>query len=349
MIHTIEIKNFRRFRHFRLEGLTNLTILTGPNGCGKSTVLDALHIAASNQCAEAVGITVKRHPTAKDGARYLFGDPQEPIELRIGSEPPVPPRRLRYSEHVPLNDAMAKTLEERGSLRPFRLINAKSFGPYNDPVNPREVEHSLGLTVLDLQGNFESFTSDNRGLATKLVDPANPKELAEARSQLVAKHGLVGKKRLLDLLQLVVPEIGALDVLAGPDKEPYLASVRDHYALPLGFEGDGVGALLQIAIEAILVEPGGLVLIEEPEVFLHPKAISVVASLLLELMREGRQIVLTTHSLELIDALLAHREDEDLERMSLFNLRPAKDEPVVVGWRGDDLRFARGRVGEDLR
>lgn len=341
MIHTIEIKNFRRFRHFRLEGLTNLTILTGPNGCGKSTVLDALHIAASNQCAEAVGITVKRHPSAKDGARYLFTDPKQPITLEIKSEPPVPERLLALFDQVttPEGKELAEALIDQGSARPFSQIAA------SDIVN----DVDLGEIVFDLQGNFASFTSHDEGLPTRLIDPANAMELAEAYSQLVAKQGLIGRKRLLDLLQLLVPEVGAIEPLAGRDKELYLALVRDHNALPLGFEGDGVAAFLQIAIEAILVEPGGLVLIEEPEVFLHPKAISVVASLLLELMREGRQIVLTTHSLELIDSLLGRAAEGDLDQISLFNLRPTVGATKFVAWQGRQIEHIREKVGDDLR
>ena len=342
MIHTIEIKNFRRFRHFRLEGLTNLTILTGPNGCGKSTVLDALHIAASNQCAEAVGITVKRHPSAKDGALYLFGDPKQPIELQIGSKPSVPGRSLRYFGDV--TAPPGGTLKAAGGVKPFSKIQAEGI----KPKSIGELE-DLGHVVFDIRGNFESRTINNRGLTTRLIDPANVQELAEAYSQLVAKQGLIGRKRLLDLLQLLVPEVGAIEPLAGRDKELYLALVRERNALPLGFEGDGVAAFLQIAIEAILVEPGGLVLIEEPEVFLHPKAISVVASLLLELMREGRQIVLTTHSLELIDSLLGRAAEGDLDQISLFNLRPTAGDTKVVAWPGRQIEHIREKVGDDLR
>ena len=47
MIRHLEVSNLRGFRHFRLEGLTALTMITGRNGCGKSTVLDALLIGAS--------------------------------------------------------------------------------------------------------------------------------------------------------------------------------------------------------------------------------------------------------------------------------------------------------------
>jgi predicted ATPase len=47
MIDAIEIENLRGIRHGRLDGLKPLTILTGPNASGKSTVLDALLIAAT--------------------------------------------------------------------------------------------------------------------------------------------------------------------------------------------------------------------------------------------------------------------------------------------------------------
>ena len=42
MIRSVEIKNFRGIQDGKLEDLTPLVILVGPNGCGKSTILDAL-------------------------------------------------------------------------------------------------------------------------------------------------------------------------------------------------------------------------------------------------------------------------------------------------------------------
>lgn len=62
MIHSIEITGFRGIRQGRLEELGKLTVLTGPNGCGKSAVLDALLVGTRADVANAAGDAVCRHP-----------------------------------------------------------------------------------------------------------------------------------------------------------------------------------------------------------------------------------------------------------------------------------------------
>ena len=89
--------------------------------------------------------------------------------------------------------------------------------------------------------------------------------------------------------------------------------------------------------------------LEEPEVYQHPKAIWQTARALLANMRRGVQTVLTTHSLELIDALLSEASEEDLAQMALFNLRV--DDGTLVSSRraGDEMAFARQDLEKDLR
>lgn len=48
MIHTVEIRGLRGIREGTLNQLTPLVVLVGPNACGKSTVLEALFMGASN-------------------------------------------------------------------------------------------------------------------------------------------------------------------------------------------------------------------------------------------------------------------------------------------------------------
>jgi predicted ATPase len=91
------------------------------------------------------------------------------------------------------------------------------------------------------------------------------------------------------------------------------------------------------------------VLVEEPEVYQHPKAIWQTARVLLANMRRGVQIVVTTHSLELIDAFLAEATEEDLEKLALFNLLLEAGKLVNARRCGEEIAFARQTLENDLR
>ena len=72
MIKSIEIKGLRGILEGKLDDLAPLTILVGPNGCGKSTILDALLIGASPFPGEAIGQSVLRRCGLNEGAQWLF-------------------------------------------------------------------------------------------------------------------------------------------------------------------------------------------------------------------------------------------------------------------------------------
>ncbi len=129
---------------------------------------------------------------------------------------------------------------------------------------------------------------------------------------------------------------------------PTLCVTSAGRTIPVGLAGDGVQAFLQLALETAIA-PEGLVLLEEPEVYQHPKAIWQTARALLANVRRGVQMVVTTHSLELIDALIAEASEDDLERMAVFNLL-LEDGKLVSGYRqGEEISFARQTLENDLR
>ncbi len=353
MIRTIQIENFRRFRDFKLEGLSELTVLTGPNGCGKSAVLDALLIGSSANCPEAVGAAVRRHPLSKDGARWLFNQPTVPVDIELQTDQGITwARRLRYSD-VPdgASAEMAFEMKQKGIPGPFRSIKSSLLsGLRVEADRPVKLAiETLGLTVFGLDGQYVSDTNlvaTAPSIDSRLIDPALFQEQARAFTKVVQQGH---RSRLQSFLRHVLPELVSIQILTEDDGSSNIYLEWPYGAVPLSFSGDGIAAMLQIAIEAVRVEKEGLILIEEPEVFLHPKGISVVAGLLVELMREGRQIVITTHSLELIDSLLGRSDEVDRARMSLINLRPQDGAPKVVTWSGQEFDYIREKIGDDLR
>src|SRR5689334_12185939 len=90
MIDRVQFENFKSLKSVRLD-LSPLTVLVGPNGCGKSTVLQAIHLAS--QCGIA-----RRHEENDPWWRFgtTFVGPRDPRRL---ATPPRPTTiRLQLSE-----------------------------------------------------------------------------------------------------------------------------------------------------------------------------------------------------------------------------------------------------------
>lgn len=151
------------------------------------------------------------------------------------------------------------------------------------------------------------------------------------------------------MLRELVPDLSSVEILSEDDGSPALYVVRGQRgAIPIGVAGDGVQALVQLATEFAAL-PGGTVLVEEPEVYQHPAALRLTARVLLATMRRGVQVILTTHSLELIDMLVEEARPEDIPALSLFTL--ALEDGVLGCGRiaGHQIQAARADVAEDLR
>jgi ABC-type lipoprotein export system ATPase subunit len=83
-IHSLTIRNLRAIEHFEVTSLGPFVLIAGPNGCGKTTVLDAIRILKSVYSADEwkrwfneFGINVDR-PT---NWSTLFRDPSQPIAI----------------------------------------------------------------------------------------------------------------------------------------------------------------------------------------------------------------------------------------------------------------------------
>ena len=145
----------------------------------------------------------------------------------------------------------------------------------------------------------------------------------------------------------MVPELKDIRVLTESNR-PIVHVRYPDKSVPAALAGDGIYALVKLGL-GLTAPPGELVLLEEPETHQHPGAMLQTAGAILAAVREGSQIVLSTHSIELIDSLLAESSDEDLDRLSLFRL--SLKDGVLKSYRlpGSDVSCSGREIEQDLR
>ena len=110
------------------------------------------------------------------------------------------------------------------------------------------------------------------------------------------------RKEAIGIISEVFPGVSNVEILT-EQGEPILHFVFADYSVPATLAGDGIQSLLRLSLE-LAASGGGVALLEEPEVHQHPDAIRQSAKAILAALRRKIQVILTTHSLELIDALL---------------------------------------------
>jgi hypothetical protein len=338
LITSIEIENLRGIAQGKLEGLAPLTVLTGPNGCGKSTVLDAAYLAGGPY-RTALERVVQRRPETLYGARWIVGRRGEVARVvvrgrgggqwagasvRLESETTHHAELAERGVHGPFVVLMYAT---QNGVASYRQAYSSTFGPKNEAAT-------------------RVWDSDERKVwgAMHLVDPGIAQPLHHAYSDVVR----AGQKQAIgELISALLPAFAGFDILAEPDNQPQLYAVLQDGAVPLGLMGDGVQGLAHVVLELARAK-GGTVLIEEPEVYQHPRALQQTAKAIHAAVARGTQVILTTHSLELIDQLVEAGAGQ-LDKMALFNLKLDGGKLLYARWSGDDMRYAREQVGNDLR
>lgn len=337
MIESIEIKNLRGIREGKLEGLTPLTVLVGPNGCGKSTILDALLIAGAGperlrKFREACKFVAAISPDAATRQPVTLEDAQSIMEL-------VGVHQGRLQE-------WPRWFYWRGDTSSCSVV-ARSDHPLVLTVKIKGLSLEASCTFRR-SGGPEAIIPDPVWLpATHLIDLGS-RGAHSPLHHLYSEAVRQGRSdELIAMVQAMLPGTKRIEILTEGDS-PVLHVVYPDRSVPVEFAGDGVHALLRMCME-IARPPGALVLIEEPELHQHPRGIAQSARVIVAAARAGVQVVLSTHSLEFIDSVLAVADEKDLERLSVFRLKLDNGGLISSRLTGKEVAFERNQIEDDLR
>lgn len=341
-LESIAVQNFKAAKNAVIP-LGKVTILVGPNGCGKSSVLQGVHWAAR-------------------AASYIL--PKNTKEM-ISFE------RLDY---IPSSDPLS--MLHNGQLKPgaistpvevaFNHVKAGEDA-VQTVVKLRAARNKAGITVHIDGGNavtpykqrYQFLTTYIPGLAglsekeTILAQPSLRRQAASGDAGGVLRNillnlkarkadeldGLAGEERLRQLnqlLQKVHPSV-SIDVSYN-DREDFHISATvqmDGYKRPLETAATGILQTIQIFAYLIFFEPK-LMLIDEPDAHLHPNRQERLIEALEQAADEhNTQIILSTHSPHVVRAASSSTK---LVWMSGGEVKTDDDEAIrrLLGWGGLD-------------
>ena len=303
MITNITLENFKCFRHVSINPKL-LTVLIGPNGTGKSSVLQALLLLKQS---------VGEGRIRCQGDFINLGGPSDLVPSFLSDEPVI---RLAF-------DGKENGSEFRCNVRLSALL---------EPMPQSILPPSFSANAVPLKKM--RFVQAARGFVRPSYplgqEPSEEISLTKGLSELeeLLATNLVYSTPMQQLSALVEKVTGTgLDTKMIPGRRVEVKSLAPNGTVNIVAEGFGTNALIQLFLQLIASQKGATVLIEEPEIHLHPKAQADLAEVMAETAKaEDKQVIMTTHSEHLVERLLLLVAEGSLTPDDLAIYSFAKDE-----------------------
>lgn len=302
MITEFKISGFKRFNEETFT-ISPLTILTGLNGSGKTSFVQAFLLAWESSGAESQTVVRLNDPfdmtlgTAEDIRNW--GTDGE-IEFHMKSEE-VQSSIWRFG--VPTEDALYLNINVKPGMYPnafgrlpraFTYLSAERFGPkntlYESPLPPDQLEVGVrGQYSAQMLSVFGNKIIEDKARLHPQSDMDNPTLL---KYEVERWLGEIARPVEIDPIQYPGTTVNALRF-----RNPGGDWVR---APNMGF---GISYALPIIIAGLTARSGGLIIVENPEAHLHPAGQSRMGVFLAWLAGRGVQVILETHSDHLLNGV----------------------------------------------
>ena len=295
MITGIVLENFKCFPWVSINP-KRVTAFVGPNGTGKSSVIQAFALLKQ---------TVVRADTTDDFWRpdYTRVLVTEGSLAKIRNQEDMPFHKgghfskLRIAGHQSGERDTGFQFSYAADLYGNRLSNTGGRGQEHwDPT----------LKKLKIVPAIRGLTRLVYKLGDELVDDIALKEgVANQEDQTATNLGYTQPR--IQQLSLLLQRITGVGLQADtvPPQSVEVKSLTPSGPVNIVSEGFGTNSLIMLLLQLVSAEKGATVMIEEPEIHLHPKAQTEVASVLAEVAKEdGKQVIMTTHSGHITGRLL---------------------------------------------
>lgn len=329
MIQSIHIQNFKSIEN-QVFDFKPLTILTGTNSAGKSSVIQA--------------ILLYSHYTARREENYKADSLQKYID-NLGDTKSLVSKNANNKEKVLIcptinhNKGILLSFSDIGLLevkkeqmiifeQDLYFISANRIGQENQPRSS-EIE-KCGVNGEYIFGFYEQ---------NKNIRLPNEKLIFKDKH-----NSIFNGESLSAQVGIWISKILCLKLIPRTEKSSNTQSVElmyenndlDNFNISPFNLGAGVSYLTKILILGLSLKEGNILIVENPEVHLHPKAISNFAEFFAFLAKGGVQVIIETHSEHIINKM----------RYFVFNKQISKDDIQIYYREKFDKPFDSIRIND---
>lgn len=340
IINSLEIKNFKCLKNFHIENLKPITLLSGKNNAGKTTLLDAIYFANK---VNKPDMLIKLHNTRgiqlnKLTPENLWGDffydrnlelPCHIDEYFLGKKYSllVQTKKTNDSSNLQL-----KTTENIiSSVNYPSLIADVAF----EEVKGRVTTSITGESSINqnVSGNLKAFSFPN------VIYLDTHKSYNPSIIEYFGKIDIEGKTgQIVEVLKIIEPAIKELSVVViGGMSQIFALTDNSSRKTPLKSMGDGLNRLLEMII-TVIANPNSIILIDEIEngfhYSIHKDLWKVLGKAALS---ANSQLIATTHSYECISSSVeAAKECDFAEKFEYIRIDKENDD-FIMNYYNDKL------------
>ena len=373
MITNITLDNFKCFPSVNIDPKL-ITVLIGPNGTGKSAILQALLLLKQSEdpgtrldLEEGTLLDLPPEDFAFHGPHDKSAHVHITVQGKRSLESPPAGSTVVFDIHVgchpdgtlvhPVNGST--TIALAGDNLTYQVTRSTDNRISVTNVRERFVQQGKGLDIFGTNLTSEqranptmaiwdeaaraptttfgdlryvpatrSFNRNQYPLREYPVDdiPLDPESLPEGEAASTLQYSLLEVVKVSQYMQKITG-VGFNTRVVPPQSVKLLAFTP---AGPVGLvaEGSGTNALVRLLFELVRAKLGASILIEEPELNLHPKAQADLASAIVEEARGyGKQVIMTTHSERIAARLLIEVAEGNLppEELAIYSFTKDSD------------------------
>jgi len=300
-IKSIQLTNFTVFENFMCEFSPAINIFIGENGTGKTHLLKALYAAT----------LTSEYKKPFSGENTFDG---EPVTILNNYDHVILPLFLAPVEGLAINLVRNQSSDKESAKvevetdKETVVAYVAGLG-YSVAVNPSEIngkifeQEALFIPAKDMlshSGLENDYAKRLLPFDRTQINILNDLKISRLREQTELTKALTAK---------------IAGILGGKvlyrDGGYYIDKGQSRLNISLEAEGYKKLAVLYRALDTGYLQPGSVLLWDEPEANLNPKLIPVVVDVLMELARNGVQVFLATHEYNLMKYFSVKKKDFD--------------------------------------